>query len=60
MTMKNPTLFNRLKKKYGNHTEVAQALGITPRHYRRIRGAISIKPSLRMLMEFLIKLKDKA
>lgn len=29
---------NKLKDKYGNHTTVAQKLGLSQRHYRRIRN----------------------
>ena len=35
--MENTEIFKRLKDRFGSHSEAARFVGITPRHYRRIR-----------------------
>jgi hypothetical protein len=49
-----------LEKHFGNHSEAARALGITPRHYRRIRksGAL-IPPPLQNLITIQVEILKK-
>lgn len=48
--------FVELKKKYGSHSRVAILLGITPRHYVRLRnGETKAKKSILFLIEHLLK-----
>ena len=44
--------YDRLKKVFGNHTEVAKALKITPRHYRRIRSG-KFKPGFKVELQYV-------
>ena len=45
-----------LEKIFGNHTKVAEELGITPRQYRNIRtGKSKLKKTISRLMDFLIE-----
>jgi hypothetical protein len=47
--------FVELKKKYGTHTKVANLLGITPRHYVRIRdGSTPPKKSIQFMIDHLL------
>ena len=47
--------FEKLRLLYGNHTRAAEALGVTPRHYRRIRRyETGLSLSLRKLIGILI------
>ena len=51
-------LYEKLKVKFGDHSKVALALGLTPRQYRRIRsGESGLKETLRHLM--ILVLEDK-
>jgi hypothetical protein len=49
--MKMENQIDLLKNYYGNHSAVARVLGLTPRHYRRIRsGKTKIKKPLKKLI----------
>lgn len=45
--------FERLREKFGNHTEAAKALGITPESYRRVRRTGVMSGSLHRLILLL-------
>lgn len=48
------TSFEILKEHYGNHTRVAEALGITARQYRAIRNqGRGSEPVLRLIRELV-------
>ena len=46
-----------LKSKYGNHSRVAKILGITVRHYRRIRND-HLRPSKPLSKLILLKIQE--
>lgn len=47
--------YQKLKAKYKTHTKVAELLGMTPRHYVRIRrGEVKPKKSLRYMIRHLL------
>jgi hypothetical protein len=51
-------LFKQLEEKYGTHSDVARVLGITPRHYRKIRSGIApLTDTLELLAMLLLKEK---
>lgn len=47
--------FEILKGHYGNHSRVARALGITPRHYRVIRNGAGGGTPIRLLIKHMAK-----
>lgn len=47
--------YEKLRAIFGNHTEAAKALKITPRHYRRIRSG-KFQPGLKVELQ-LARLK---
>lgn len=48
--------FKILEKRYDNHSNVAKALGISVRHYRKIRnGQQEISEPLKKLIEMLVE-----
>lgn len=47
-------IYEKLRKKYGTHIQVAYELGITERHYRAIRsGKVNLTQPMRKLMILL-------
>lgn len=46
-----------LKEKYGNHSQVAKVLGITVRHYRRIRND-HLRPSKPLKKLIILKIQE--
>ena len=42
--------FDQLKRKYRSHAKVAEALGISPRHYHNARSGKQISDSLKKLI----------
>jgi len=45
----------KLKVAYGSHDAVAKELGISPRHYARIRNGQHITPMVIKLVRYLIE-----
>ena len=43
----NPEHFEILRKRYGNHSDAARALGLGPSHYRYIRRTLRMSSALR-------------
>ncbi len=43
-------VFDQLKNKFGTDAKAAEALGVSPRHYSRLKIARNAKPSLAKLM----------
>ncbi len=50
--------FKKLEEHYGSKAEVARKLGITPRHYSRIRASLKPKKTIQNLMRMMIKAID--
>ena len=50
------TLFEKLLAKFGDHSKAAKELGITARHYRRIRAGD--QPLSKPLHKLILKLID--
>lgn len=46
-------VFAQLRERFGNDAKTAEALGITPRHYSRVKIARYAKPSLAKLIMLL-------
>ena len=46
-----------LKRRYGTHGQVANELGVTPRHYLRIRRGKHVTPTVLMLIERILEKK---
>ena len=49
------TQIERLRRIYGSHAKAAQALGISPRHYARIRRGEHVTP---MVVSFVHKILE--
>ena len=45
----------KLKVAYGSHEAVARELGISPRHYARIRNGQHITPMIIKLVRYLVE-----
>jgi hypothetical protein len=45
-----------LEQHFGNHSKVAQTLGITPRHYRRLRNQAVIPLPLKKLITIQVQI----
>jgi len=54
------TEYEKLKSHYGNHTLVANILGITPRQYRRIRNQRQPSKTIKNLMQLKIQELEKS
>jgi hypothetical protein len=57
--METNELFQHLAERYGNHSKAAQALGVTPEHYRRVRREGRISGPLKVLVEYLAHDSDR-
>lgn len=49
------TKYDKLKKYFGTHEQVAKTLGISGRHYRRIRQCGSGSKSVFILIDLILK-----
>lgn len=49
----------KLKHFYGSHDAVAKELGISPRHYARIRNGQHVTPMVVRLVKFLLEENHK-
>jgi len=54
------TEYEKLKSHYGNHTLVANILGITPRQYRRIRNQEQPSKTIKNLIQLKIQQLEKS
>lgn len=53
--------FEQLQKKFGSHSEAARQLGISIRHYARIRAGDCAHPlTMRVIREEIAKAKQEA
>ena len=48
--MLNEKVFDQLKERFGSDAKAAEALGVSPRHYSRVKIAKKAKPSLSKLI----------
>ena len=48
--MLNEKVFDQLKERFGSDAKAAEALGVSPRHYSRVKIAKKAKPSLTKLI----------
>ena len=48
-------LFTLLKKMFGSHVKAAKGLGISPRHYRRMRNSGKLMPRMKVYLETKVR-----